>query len=101
MHAKPGDKPIEINAVFGSARVILPSDVAFEVHPTTVFGATSTPKQSHTGFGENHQVFNDSVSGERVTIESNAVFGRIEFLVKPSDRFKAEADSTETEAPEF
>jgi len=95
-HIKPGNKPIEVTVVFGSAYVELPSDVVFEVQPTTVFGSMITPKHSHYGFGDDHQVFNEGSSGEKVFIEANSIFGRLEFKVKPVSRPQpaAQADST-------
>lgn len=97
-HIKPGDKPIEVTVVFGSAYVELPSDVAFEVEPTTVFGSLITPRQSHFGFGDNRQVFNEASSGEKVFIEANSIFGRLEFVVKSVDRPKQAAPSDSTDS---
>jgi len=95
-HVRPGDKPIEVTVVFGSAYVELPADVAFEVEPTTVFGSMITPRQSHFGFGDTRQVFNETSAGEKVFIEANSIFGRLEFVVKPVDRPTptAQPDST-------
>lgn len=97
-HVRPGDKPIEVTVVFGSAYVELPADVVFEVEPTTVFGSMITPRQSHFGFGDNRQVFNEGSSGEKVFIEANSIFGRLEFVVKPVDRPQtgAQPDSTDS-----
>jgi len=93
---RPGHKPIEVTVVFGSAYVELPADVAFEVEPTTVFGSLITPRQSHFGFSDDREIFNAASGGEKVFIEANAIFGRLEFVVKPVDRPQpaAQPDST-------
>lgn len=102
-HIKPGDKPVEITVVFGGAKVFLPSDVAFNIEPTTVFGSMKTPKQAYFGFGDNAQEFNESAKGEKVTIEATAVFGGIEFVIKEVKRQdnSTKADSTETQGAQF
>ncbi|MCB5261646.1 MAG: hypothetical protein LHW64_00425 [Candidatus Cloacimonetes bacterium] len=92
-------KDIEITVVFGSAEVVLPSHLQFDIEPTTVFGATVLPEKSQYGFGESHYKAG-SGQGRAIHIESNSIFGRIEYsfeAVQGKESFEAsspEADST-------
>ncbi len=70
---------IEITVVFGSAEVVLPNHLQFDIEPTTVFGATVLPERSQYGFGDSHFQAG-SGQGRAIHIESNAVFGRIEYI---------------------
>jgi hypothetical protein len=38
---KPNQRNLEITVVFGSAEVLLPDNVNFDIDPTSVFGSTS------------------------------------------------------------
>lgn len=97
-HVKPGDKPIEITCVFGSSIVKIPDGVAFTINPTTVFGATIMPGNKYFGFGDEHVSLNDAAMGEKVYIEANCIFGRLEFeIVKSPKPINTSAgDSTAT-----
>ncbi len=96
------NKPIEITAVFGSARVVLPSDVEFEINPTTVFGAMTLPNVEYYGFGNDTQKLNPGASKQAIPIEANCVFGKMVFTVrKTSQPAPVTPDSTETkDAPQ-
>lgn len=102
-HVKPGDKPIEITCVFGSSIVKLPDGVPFTINPTTVFGATIMPGTKYFGFGDEHVDLNDAAAGEKVNIEANCIFGRIEFEVaKTKQQASGTApDSTKTSGEGF
>lgn len=80
---KQDSKPLEITVVFGSGRVFLPADLAYEITPTTVFGATILPNNSYVGFGSDAKRYGESTSLEPVFIEANCIFGRLEFVFKP------------------
>ncbi len=81
---KPNQNDLEITVVFGSAEVLLPDNVNFDIDPTSVFGSTSLPDRGKT----------KSMPGRTVRIESNAIFGRIEYTSKhidtPPDRLAEE-----------
>jgi len=79
---KPDAKDLEISVVFGTATVILPSDIKFDIEPTTVFGATYLPGNSYVGFGEDNLVLNPENQAKPINIESTAVFGRVEYVIK-------------------
>ena len=102
-HVRPGDKPIEINVVFGSAEVILPDDVAFKFDPTTVFGTLITPAQSYFGVSNSANTINPEAEGSKVQLEINTVFGRTQIVVKKSraKAYEAPADSTSNEGSSF
>lgn len=70
---------IEITVVFGSAEVVLPKHLQFDIEPTTVFGATVLPEKSQYGFGDSHYKAGDG-QGRPIHIESNSIFGRIEYI---------------------
>ncbi len=76
---KEDARDIEINVVFGSAEVVLPSHLKFDVEPTTVFGATVLPERTQYGFGDSHYQAGDG-QGRAIQVESNCVFGRIEYI---------------------
>lgn len=76
------DKPIKINSVFSSMKVVLPSNVEFDIKPTTVFGAMVLPNVQYYGFGDDAQTLNPGASDKPVSIEANCVFGRMEFVIK-------------------
>lgn len=80
---KQDSKPLEITVVFGSGRVILPADLAFEITPTTVFGSTILPNNSYVGFGSDAKRYGAATNVEPINIEANCVFGRLEFVFKP------------------
>ncbi|MDD3564030.1 MAG: hypothetical protein PHR32_10210 [Candidatus Cloacimonetes bacterium] len=97
-------RDIEINVVFGSAEVVLPNHLTFDIEPTTVFGATVLPERSQYGFGDSHFKAGDG-QGRAIHIESNTVFGRIEYVfqdvrgketIEPLDP-EAEAVGTESD----
>ena len=94
---QPDSKDLEITVVFGAATVILPAHIKFNIEPSTVFGATYLPHNSYFGFGEDETTLNDEGANQPIHIESTAVFGRIEYVVKDVDQpagNAAEADST-------
>lgn len=63
-------KDFEITVVFGSALVILPNDLNYNISPTSVFGGTVLPRQP-------------KIPGVKaIDIESTAVFGRLEYEFK-------------------
>lgn len=72
-------KDIEITVVFGSAEVILPAHLKFDIEPSTVFGATVLPERSQYGFGDSH-IQAGAGEGRAIQIESNCIFGRIEYI---------------------
>lgn len=83
----PADaKDLEITVVFGSATVLLPSDLRFDINNTSVFGATILPQKNQYGIGEGRQTLNPDSPNRKIVIESNAVFGRLEYQIVPSSR---------------
>jgi predicted membrane protein len=75
---QPDAKDMEITVVFGSATVILPSDLKFDIKPTAVLGSIVLP---------NAGKFTGSNKGEKnIGIEATSVFGRLEFAVKETIR---------------
>jgi hypothetical protein len=82
MDLKADAKDLEINVVFGSAVVLLPSDLSFDIHPTTVFGGTVLPERSQYGIGESTYSLNSAQENAPINIESSCVFGRLEYVIK-------------------
>jgi predicted membrane protein len=74
------DIEIEVNAVFGSARVYLPKNSNIKIKSTGVFGSVRTPDGGKVNFGENQSSLGDSNANQNVTIEANAVFGNVRFF---------------------
>jgi len=75
---QPDAKDMEITVVFGSATVILPSDLKFNIRPTAVLGSIVLP---------NAGKFTATNSGAKnIEIEATSVFGRLEFAVKDTNR---------------
>jgi len=98
------DKPIEINAVFSSMKVLLPSNVEFTIKPTTAFGAMILPNVQYYGFGDDAQKLNPGASTKPVAIEANCVFGRMEFMIKKVKapvEVKPDSTAAQEDAPSF
>jgi len=76
----PNSKNLEITVVFGSADVLLPSHLNFDIEPTSVFGSTSLPEKK----------LNPQAGGRAIRIESSAVFGRIQYFFKDTVAPQAE-----------
>lgn len=82
----PADaKDVEINVVFGSGTVILPDSIAFNINPTSVFGSTVLPPKR------------PELQGKPIDIESNVVFGRLEYKYAPPPKATTEHAETEKE----
>lgn len=71
-HISPDSKDLEINAVFGSAEVILPAHLNFDIEATAVFGKNLVPK----GINRN------ATAPKSIHIESNAIFGQIYYRIE-------------------
>lgn len=69
-------KDLEITVVFGSADVILPSHINFDIESTAVFGQNVVPKGNPMA----------SPGDPVVRIESTAVFGQIEYRYEVTQR---------------
>jgi len=96
-NVKADAKDMEITVVFGTATVILPANVKFDIETSNVFGATYLPQNNYTGFGEDTTTLNSESANSPVHIESTAVFGRIEYVLKDmpkQDTSAAGADSS-------
>ncbi|MFO7660500.1 MAG: hypothetical protein R6V77_06275 [Candidatus Cloacimonadaceae bacterium] len=99
----PGNLPGEISVVFGNALVIIPDNINLEVFSTTVFGSTILPDRSYAGFGEDRYVINNNPEGTLHRLETNTVFGRLEFEIAPVSEPVQEnikPDSTQTKQEE-
>ncbi len=79
---KPDAKDMEVTVVFGSANVILPSDLRFDIQTTAVLGGIILPKTGHYGISENVTSLNPDSTATPIRIEATSVFGRIEFMTK-------------------
>jgi predicted membrane protein len=77
-----GAKDMEVTVVFGSARVILPSDLRFNIQTTAVLGGIVLPKTGHFGFSDNNTTLNPESATLPIRIEATSVFGRLEFITK-------------------
>jgi hypothetical protein len=95
-HLKPGDKPVKVNVVFASGKVILPDDVIFDSKLTTVFGSLNTPTRSYSGIADTEQVINPGAEGDKVFMELNTVFGRTEVVLEQVERLEEEAPADST-----
>lgn len=78
---KADSKNLEITVVFGSANVILPSDLRFDIQTTAVLGGIVLPKTGHYGISENRSDINPDSTSTPISIDASAVFGRMEFTV--------------------
>lgn len=95
---KFGDPDVEITVVFGSAKVLLPEDLPIVIEPTTVFGRTVCPKHNEIGITHGRREYNEDGS-KPILIESNCVFGDIEYLfAKPAVIKVNEAEEVVNEA---
>ena len=81
-HLQAGAKDLEVTIVFGSANVILPSDLRFDIQTTAVLGAIVLPKTGHFGFSDNTTTLNPESAMQPIRIEATSVFGRMEFSTK-------------------
>ncbi len=91
--------PGEISVVFGNALVILPDSINLEVFSTTVFGSTILPDRTYAGFGEDRYVIGKDNQAPLQRLETNTVFGRLEFELAPAmepAQEKPQQDSTKT-----
>jgi predicted membrane protein len=79
---QPDAKDMEVTVVFGSAKVILPSDLRFDIRTTAVLGGIILPKTGHYGISENKTSLNPDSTSSPIRIEATSVFGRIEFITK-------------------
>ncbi len=70
---------IDITVVFGSATVVLPAHLSYNIEPTTIFGQTVLPERSQTGFGGQAYKRGGNPK-EAINIESNCIFGSIEYI---------------------
>lgn len=75
---KPGRNRLEINAVFGSANVILNKDVPVKIKSDVAFGGISLPDGDTGGFGSSTFV-SDTLdeNGTYLYIKASAVFGNM------------------------
>ncbi|MDZ4121682.1 MAG: hypothetical protein U1C33_04635, partial [Candidatus Cloacimonadaceae bacterium] len=58
-------------------------NIPFEIETTAVFGACVLPDKSSTAFGSNSRVINRDADGKAIRVEATAVFGRVEFTIRP------------------
>ncbi|MDD2506721.1 MAG: hypothetical protein PHO85_02165 [Candidatus Cloacimonetes bacterium] len=70
---------LEITVVFGSATVILPAHLNYDIEPTSVFGSTVMPEKSHYGFGGG-RYRRGNEKATPIHIESNAIFGQLVYV---------------------
>jgi|YNPMSStandDraft_1061717.scaffolds.fasta_scaffold06364_5 predicted membrane protein len=70
-------KYIEINCVFGSSIIKIPSNLPIKIIGSTVFGNVSLPNNQHNSFGDIN--FKSSESDNYIYIDVNVVFGSIYF----------------------
>ena len=87
-------KNMEITVVFGTAEVVLPNDLKYDIQPTTVFRATVLPEKGHYGVGESRYEIGSGESTP-IRIESTCVFGRLEYTFK--DRLGKTQPAADTE----
>lgn len=79
MEMPTSNKSIEVNAVFGSGRLILNDSIPTLVEMNTVFGSVNAPDKSKNAFGSS--VYTNSAYKEGLPylkVEANAVFGSIQ-----------------------
>ena len=90
--------PREINVVFGSAVVLVPDSMNLEIATTTVFGSTNLPGRSYNGFGEDTIILSNDNSKPLIKMETNTVFGKLDFEIVPSGNGKAPLAKPDTTA---
>jgi predicted membrane protein len=88
----PQTKYVEVTAVFGSSTVYLPSNIDFEVESNAVFGSVVTPSKTESIIGSSRQ--NLGEGKQKVRLEANAIFGRLEFIIQDVVNPAAPNDST-------
>lgn len=70
-----GVHSIECNAVFGSAKIIIPKNMRIQVKSASIFGSVRTP-HNETNFGESEYTTGPNSSG-LLKLKVNAVFGSV------------------------
>jgi len=73
---------IEVNAVFGEAKIFLPPNVRIRIKSSSVFGAVRTPDGRETNFGDSKSIIGDESSSVRINLEANTVFGSVSVFQK-------------------
>ncbi len=68
---------VEINAIFGSANVLIPDNIPIHINSNAVFGETKIPEKKTSFIGEINSTLNDKQGIKPVNIEVNAIFGSI------------------------
>jgi predicted membrane protein len=90
--------PREISVVFGNATVIIPDSLNLEITSSTVFGSTILPDRSYAGFGEDVFIMNQNPDAPVYKVETNTVFGKLEFeIVKTPPPTTEKQDTTKTD----
>jgi len=70
---------MNITVVFGSAIVVLPAHLSYNIEPTTIFGKTILPERNQTGFGTRTYIHGEN-QRDAINIDSNCIFGTIEYV---------------------
>jgi len=78
---RPSTKTVEVTTVFGSSVVSLPDTIDFEIETNAVFGSVITPDKTDAGLASSRQKLGAGM--QKVRVEANAIFGRLEFVFKP------------------
>jgi predicted membrane protein len=102
-YSDDGKFPGEINVVFGSAGVLVPDSLNLIITTTTVFGSTNLPDRSYNGFGEDTFILNNNPAAPQLKLETNTVFGKLDFEIVPTNKSKASMvvpDTTTTKVEE-
>lgn len=76
------DRHIEINAIFGSARVILSKEQPYRVKGSAVFGSVKMPDGGGTVFGDHSISSTDGDAPGTLWIDANGVFGEVKIWVQ-------------------
>ncbi len=68
---------IEVNAIFGEAKVYLPAQARVKIKSSSVFGSVKTPDGRETSFGDDKTILGNENAPTRINLEANAVFGSV------------------------
>lgn len=91
-------KKIEVNAIFGSAEVTIPSNVPVVIVAGTAFGSVETPGNASHFIGDHKFISTSYKEGEPfVKLEANAVFGSVDILERIIVTEEAETVAPEPE----
>jgi cell wall-active antibiotic response 4TMS protein YvqF len=79
----PGKNKLKVNTLFAGTKIILPKDISVRIKAESVFGNSSLPDGSNTGFGSTYYTSeNFDESKDHLVIYTDVVFGGVDIYFK-------------------